>query len=234
MRAALPYPAPRRQREPALLGVALFAAASGLLACEGRSPATRRARAATAPSQGRPAARAPRARPGARPCRPRPTLFGTCPSGGGEPGVSPLVKLSTIQYRNTVRDLLGASGLSAVATEVAPMLAAIPDDSTVAFRGLDARISSDHIQGYFNVATAVADAATNTSQRLTSARGQLRRDVAAGGELPGRVPRVVRQARLPPPARRRRDRADEGRRDGDLARARPTPPRRSATSSSCC
>ena len=58
-----------------------------------------------------------------------------------------------MQYRNTVRDLLNASGLSAVATEVAPMLAAIPDDSTVAFRGLDARISSDHIQGYFNVAT---------------------------------------------------------------------------------
>ena len=82
-----------------------------------------------------------------------PDLFGTCPSGGGEPGVSPLVKLSTIQYRNTVRDLLAASGLSAVATEVAPMLAAIPDDSTVAFRGLDARISTDHIQGYFNVAT---------------------------------------------------------------------------------
>ena len=52
-----------------------------------------------------------------------------------------------------MRDLLGASGLSAVATEVAPMLAAIPDDSTVAFRGLDPRISSDHIQGYFNVAT---------------------------------------------------------------------------------
>ena len=70
------------------------------------------------------------------------------------------MKLSTFQYRNTVRDLLGASGLAAVATEVAPMLAAIPDDSTVAFRGLDARVSTDHIQGYFNVATAVADAAT--------------------------------------------------------------------------
>src|SRR4029077_11232109 len=85
-------------------------------------------------------------------------MFGTCPAGGGEPGVSPLIKLSTIQYRNTVRDLLGASGLADVATEVAPMLAAIPDDSsTVAFSGLDTRVSSDHIQGYFNVASAVAD-----------------------------------------------------------------------------
>ena len=103
-----------------------------------------------------------------------PAAFGTCPSGGGEPGVTPLVKLSTVQYRNTVRDLLAASGLSAVATEVAPMLDAVPDDSTVAFRGLDARISSDHVQAYFNVAIAVGDAATNTSERLTSAGGELR------------------------------------------------------------
>ena len=95
-----------------------------------------------------------------------PAAFGTCPPAGGEPGVTPLLKLSTVQYRNTVRDLLGASGLAAVAAEVAPMLAAIPEDSTVAFRGLDGRVSSDHLQGYWNVAIAVADAATKTSDRL--------------------------------------------------------------------
>jgi len=100
-----------------------------------------------------------------------PAAFGTCPSGGGEPGATPLMKLSTFQYRNTVRDLLAASGLAAVATEVAPMLAAIPDDSTVAFRGLDNRISTNHIEGYFNVAVAVANAATGTSARLTSLAG---------------------------------------------------------------
>jgi hypothetical protein len=100
-----------------------------------------------------------------------PAAFGACPSGGGEPGVTPLMKLSTLQYRNTVRDLLAASGLSAVTGEVATRLAAIPDDSTVAFRGLDPRISAAHVQGYFNVATAVADAATSTSARLTSLAG---------------------------------------------------------------
>jgi hypothetical protein len=100
-----------------------------------------------------------------------PAAFGTCPSGGGEPGATPLMKLSTVQYRNTVRDLLAASGLGAVATEVAPMLTAIPDDSTIAFRGLDNRISTEHIQGYFNVATAVANAATGSSSRLTSLAG---------------------------------------------------------------
>jgi hypothetical protein len=172
MRAVLPHPSPRRRRR-ALLAVAFFAAASGLLACEGKGSDHGQGAggsgngtvAGTAGSTGGPGTA------GSGPVPTTPALFGTCPSGGGEPGVSPLVKLSTIQYRNTVRDLLNASGLSAVATEVAPMLAAIPEDSTVAFRGLDARISTDHIQGYFNVATAVADAATKTSSRLTSLAG---------------------------------------------------------------
>ena len=108
-------------------------------------------------------------------CRPHPPPSGPARPAAGEPGVTPLLKLSTIQYRNTVRDLLGASGLAAVATEVAPMLAAIPDDSTVAFRGLDARVSSDHVQSYFNVAIAVGNAATKTSDRLTALAGSLRR-----------------------------------------------------------
>src|SRR4051794_28286208 len=168
MRTALPCP-----RRP-LMAVAVLAAASGLLACEGKIAGNAPGRggsggdgtvAGTAGTTGGTGTA------GSAPVPTSPDLFGACPSGGGEPGVSPLVKLSTIQYRNTVRDLLAASGLSAVATEVAPMLAAIPDDSTVAFRGLDARISTDHIQGYFNVATAVADAATKTSQRLTSLAG---------------------------------------------------------------
>ena len=108
--------------------------------------------------------------------------------------------------------------------EVAPMLAAIPDDSTLAFRGLDARISSDHIQGYFNVATAVANAATSTSSRLTTLAGSVRRDVAAGHQLPGRLPRLVRQARLSPPAGRDRARRVKTSRRGRRP-PRPTPPR---------
>ena len=78
--------------------------------------------------------------------------FGSLPAGGGEPGVTPLIKLSTLQYRNTVRDLLAASGLASLADRGRADAGGVPDDSTVAFRGLDARISSDHIQGYFNVA----------------------------------------------------------------------------------
>lgn len=108
---------------------------------------------------------------GAMPAPTTPAAFGTCPASGGEPGVTPLMKLSTLQLRNTVRDLLAASGLSAITTEVSGQLAAIPDDSTVAFRGLDPRISSAHLQGYFNLAVAIANAATGTSARLSSLAG---------------------------------------------------------------
>src|SRR6476646_8298331 len=171
MRAVLPYPAPRRRRTRALLGLAFFAAASGLLACEGKGSDHGQGAGGSGTIAGTAGSTGGSGTAGSAPLPTTPDLFGACPSNGGEPGVSPLVKLSTIQYRNTVRDLLGTSGLSAVATEVAPMLAAIPDDSTVAFRGLDARISTDHIQGYFNVASAVADAATKTSARLTTLAG---------------------------------------------------------------
>jgi hypothetical protein len=91
---------------------------------------------------------------------------------GADPGPSPLVKLSTVQYRNTVRDLLGASGLAALADEVQPILESVPDDSAVAtFRGLDARVSSDHLQAYFNLAVAVGDSIEATPARLTALAG---------------------------------------------------------------
>src|SRR3989442_365024 len=51
-----------------------------------------------------------------------------------DPGPTPLFRLSTLQYRNTVRDLLAMSGVATVADELTEALAAIPDDSTVSFR----------------------------------------------------------------------------------------------------
>ena len=170
MRVVPPYSAPRRPRHRAALAAAVVTAAAGLLACEGHGGEHGAGSAGSSGLTGTGGITGT-GTGGSDPMPTTPAAFGTCPTNGGEPGVTPLVKLSTVQYRNTVRDLLNASGLSAVATEVAPMLAAIPDDSTVAFRGLDARISSDHIQGYFNVASAVADAATKTSARLTTLAG---------------------------------------------------------------
>ncbi|MES1209600.1 MAG: DUF1592 domain-containing protein [Pseudomonadota bacterium] len=98
--------------------------------------------------------------------------FGSCQPGATlEPGIAPLVKLTTIEYRNTVRDLLASSGLGTLATEIAPALAGVPDDSTITFRGLDGRVSSNHIQSYFNVAAAVGNALESTPALLTAAAG---------------------------------------------------------------
>ncbi len=105
-----------------------------------------------------------------------PTAFGDCPPQSAEPGVSPLSKLSTVQYRNTVLDLLAASGLSDVAGGLTQLLAAVPDDSPRTFRGLDKRISLDHLNAYFNLAVAVGDAATSTTARLTALAGDCATD----------------------------------------------------------
>ena len=112
---------PRRWR-----GVRL-AAISGLVACEGKGGAHGQgaggsgatggagvtgtggptgAAATPAPAGARARAEAARARAAARRSRPRRPRSAPVPSNGGEPGVTPLAKLSTLQYRNTVRDLL--------------------------------------------------------------------------------------------------------------------------------
>jgi hypothetical protein len=108
-----------------------------------------------------------------------PSRFGKCPTDAPEPGITPLSKLSSAQYRNTVRDLLAASGLGGVSESLTGLLAAVPDDGTQSFRGLDKRISAAHINAYFNVAVAVADAATNSEENLTALAGAC----ASEGEL---------------------------------------------------
>src|SRR6478609_10388923 len=45
------------------------------------------------------------------------------------PGVSPMMRLSTLQYRNTVKDLLTAVGASSVLAGLEAKLGSIPDDS---------------------------------------------------------------------------------------------------------
>jgi hypothetical protein len=88
-----------------------------------------------------------------------------------DPGPTPVFKLSTVQYRNTVRDLMAASGVAAVADEIKPLLSAVPDDSTATFRGMDNRVLTDHVQGAFNVATGVADAISGRPERLAAVAG---------------------------------------------------------------
>lgn len=88
-----------------------------------------------------------------------------------DPGVSPLMRLTAVQYRNTVRDLLEASGAGAAAPEIAGALAAIPPDVDPMFPGLDSGISADHIANFFRVAQLTADAITSKPDRLMAVVG---------------------------------------------------------------
>ncbi len=103
---------------------------------------------------------------------------GTDPGGvdvacdASEPGVSPLMKLSTVQYRNTVRDLLEAANMGGVVADTDAALSSIPADTLVdSFRGLDERVSMEHVQGYLDVGKAVGDALAADPSALESAIG---------------------------------------------------------------
>src|SRR5450432_327779 len=99
---------------------------------------------------------------------------------GADPVVSPLMKLSTVQYRNTVRDLLAAVGANAALPSVQAPLASVPDDSLgEGFRGLDNRTALEHVQGYFDVGVALGDAVAKDPALLTAVAG----DCAAAATL---------------------------------------------------
>lgn len=87
------------------------------------------------------------------------------------PGVAPLTKLSALQYRNTIRDLLSASGLGTLTGELGTRLDAVPDDSDVSFRGLDNRVTDQHFRAWFEVAVAIGDAVEANPARLTALAG---------------------------------------------------------------
>jgi len=88
------------------------------------------------------------------------------------PGATPLTKLSTREYRNTVRELLMASGIGAMSSAVEAGLTAVPDDSLgESFRALDNRISLEHVQAYFDVGVATGDMLTADASRLEAAAG---------------------------------------------------------------
>lgn len=104
------------------------------------------------------------------------TLVGETPGGVAlacdqalDLAVNPLLKLSTTQYRNTVRDLLEKFGLNSLQTDVEMAMASIPDDSLGdGFRGLDDRVALEHVQGYFNVGVVIGDALVSDPALLSA------------------------------------------------------------------
>jgi hypothetical protein len=88
-----------------------------------------------------------------------------------DPGLSPLMRLSTVQYRNTVRDLLGQSGVAMVADELKDALGAIPSDVDTNFAALASNVTADHVSAYFKVASGAAEAISSKPDRLMAVAG---------------------------------------------------------------
>src|SRR5690606_10836078 len=64
-------------------------------------------------------------------------------------------------------------------------LQAIPEDSrSLLFRGLDSRISLEHVEGYFNVAQTVSDAITQDDAHLQRVAGECAIDAALSPDSP--------------------------------------------------
>ena len=112
------------------------------------------------------------ATPGEVPVGTNPGGATTSCDAAATPGVSPLLRLSTLQYRNTVTDLLDAVGASAARAAIEGPLGSIPDDSLAdGFRGRDNRTALEHVQGYFNVGRALGDALAGDPALLTTVAG---------------------------------------------------------------
>jgi hypothetical protein len=90
-----------------------------------------------------------------------------------DPGIVPLKRLSITEYENTLRDLLGSGAAAAAVGEIDDELAQLPIDGEeeASFDHMDGRISQRHIDGYFNVASALSYAITGNAARLTALAG---------------------------------------------------------------
>lgn len=87
--------------------------------------------------------------------------------------VTPLRRLSVLQYENTLADLFqNIAGLDPIAVARAGLAALPPDDVGSTFRGLDARLSDRHVQAFYDVADAVAAAVIAADPPLIALAGR--------------------------------------------------------------
>ncbi len=114
--------------------------------------------------------------PSARPPGPlvRPDGSFVC-NPDGAPSVSPLRRLSTLQYRNTISDLFG-SALDAP-TVAAAEIARIPVDAGD-FAIMDARLSDQHVRSYYRIADRIAASASTNDATLRAIAGDCALDAA--------------------------------------------------------
>ena len=100
------------------------------------------------------------------------------------PGELPLLRLSRVQYQNSIHDLIAISGLAEVPAtniwdELLTVLAQYPDDQLVSvptdthggFRRLDQVVSQRHVDVAYEVAVRLGELLTNSVERRTAVVG---------------------------------------------------------------
>ena len=85
------------------------------------------------------------------------------------PSVSPLRRLSVLQYQNTLRDLFGST--LDVSTVASAEIARIPVDDAL-FTIMDTRLSDQHVRAYYRIADKIASAASTADATLTAVAGK--------------------------------------------------------------
>lgn len=96
----------------------------------------------------------------------------TCDPAAESASVTPLRRLSLLQYRNTLRDLFAPAPAFDALTVSASGLAKLPiDDDALPFANLDVRFSEDHLTAWYEISDALAGAATNNPSALTALAG---------------------------------------------------------------
>jgi mono/diheme cytochrome c family protein len=92
-----------------------------------------------------------------------------------QPGA--LLRLSKLQYTNTLRDMLrerlAPATANAIMASLDGPLAGIPDDEVPGtFANFDQRVSTDHVEGFLSVAMALADGVAASDARLVDFVGE--------------------------------------------------------------
>ena len=92
---------------------------------------------------------------------------------GEDPSITPLRRMSVLQYENTVRDLLGEGAAAEILPDLEAFFADLPPDgdAEAAFANMDLRISQRHVNNYYMVADGLANGLLDSDARLADVAG---------------------------------------------------------------
>lgn len=76
---------------------------------------------------------------------------------GDAPSVTPLRRLSRLQYENTLADLF--DGVPGIESLIGSAMSGMPADEAPEYRGMDTRVSERHVQAFYDVADVLAGSA---------------------------------------------------------------------------